>query len=140
VAEAQESRPLKGRGIAVGVQTTLRGLQLAAIYTGDTSWNKQPEQFRKEVADKAVWADGNISEKVLPSSSRNEGCAIAEWIMLNLNAGFISGEDEAYEKAENALWNLNPTTPMAERCWNRKRGGAACTTPGSPWSSLPTTR
>jgi len=112
VAEAQESRPLKGRGIAVGVQTTLRGLQLAAIYTGDSSWNKQPEQFRKEVADKAVWADGNISEKVLPSSSRNEGCAIAEWIMLNLNAGFISGEDEAYEKAENALWNalfLNQT-------------------------------
>ena len=111
VAEAQQSRPLKGRGIATGTITTLRGLQLAAIYTGDTPWNKQPEHARKEIADKAVWADGNISES-LPSSSRNEGCAIADWIMLNLNAGFISGEDEAYEKAENALWNalfLNQT-------------------------------
>ena len=111
VAEAQQSRPLKDWGIALGTMSTLRGLQLAAIYTGDTSWNKQPEQARKEIAENAAWPDGNISEK-LPHSSRNEGCAIAEWIMLNLNAGFISGEDEAYEKAENALWNalfLNQT-------------------------------
>jgi hypothetical protein len=103
VVEAQQSRPLKGR-LAHGVLTMLRGLQLAAIYTGDASWNKQPEQFRKEIADVIAWPDGNISE-VFPNSSRNEGCAIADWVMLNLYAGFISGEDEAYEKAENALWN-----------------------------------
>ena len=91
--------------------TTLRGLQLAAIYTGDTSWNKQPEKFRKEIADEVAWADGSISE-LFPKSGRNEGCSIADWVMLNLYAGFISGEDEAYEKAENALWNalfLNQT-------------------------------
>jgi hypothetical protein len=103
VVEAQQSRPLKGR-LAHGVLTMLRGLQLAAIYTGDASWNKQPEQFRKEIAEVIAWPDGNISE-VFPNSSRNEGCAIADWVMLNLYAGFISGEDEAYEKAENALWN-----------------------------------
>ena len=103
VAEAQQSRPLNGRH-SHGVMTTLRGLQLAAIYTGDASWNKLPEQFRKEIADEAAWADGNISE-LFPQSRRNEGCSIADWVMLNLYAGFISGEDEAYEKAENALWN-----------------------------------
>lgn len=103
VAEAQQSRPLKGRH-SHGVMTTLRGLQLAAIYTGDSSWNNLPEQFRKQIADEVVWADGNISE-LFPQSGRNEGCSIADWILLNLHAGFISGEDEAYEKAENALWN-----------------------------------
>ena len=103
VAEAQQSRPLKGRH-SHGVMTTLRGLQLAAIYTGDASWNKLPEQFRKEIANEAAWADGSISE-LFPTSKRNEGCSISDWVMLNLYAGFISGEDEAYEKAENALWN-----------------------------------
>ena len=102
VADVQ-SRPLKGRH-STGMMTTLRGLQLAAIYTGDASWNKLPEQFRKEIANEAAWADGNISE-LFPYSGRNEGCSIADWVMLNLYAGFISGEDEAYEKAENALWN-----------------------------------
>jgi len=103
VAEAQQSRPLKGRH-SHGVMTTLRGLQLAAIYTGDTSWNRLPEQCRKEIAEETAWADGSISE-LFPKSSRNEGCSIADWVMLNLYAGFISGEDEAYERAENALWN-----------------------------------
>jgi DUF1680 family protein len=101
VAEAQQ--PLKGRH-SHGVMTTLRGLQLAAIYTGDASWNKLPEQFRKEIAEETAWADGSISE-LFPTSKRNEGCSIADWVMLNLYAGFISGEDEAYEKAENALLN-----------------------------------
>jgi len=104
VADLQQSLPLKGRGISTGAMTTLRGLQLAAIYTGDASWNKLPEQSRKEIAEEAAWPDGNISE-TFPRSSRNEACSIADWVMLNLYAGFITGEDEAYEKAENALWN-----------------------------------
>jgi hypothetical protein len=104
VADMQQSLPLKGRGISTGAMTTLRGLQLAAIYTGDASWNKLPEQSRKEIAEEAAWPDGNISE-VFPHSGRNEGCSISDWVMLNLYAGFITGEDEAYEKAENALLN-----------------------------------
>ena len=36
---------------------------------------------------------------------RNEGCSIADWLMLNLNAGLITGEDGAYEKAERIFWN-----------------------------------
>lgn len=87
-----------------GFLTTLRGFQLAAIYTGDESFNELPEKFRKEISERAVWADGNITEG-FPISSRNEGCSIADWIMLNLYAGFITGADEAYDKAENALHN-----------------------------------
>lgn len=87
-----------------GFMTTLRGLQFAALYTGDVSWNRLPEKFRQEIAERAVWPDGNIPE-VFPMSGRNEGCSIADWVMLNLYAGFITGRDEAYEKAENALYN-----------------------------------
>ncbi|MEA4890507.1 MAG: glycoside hydrolase family 127 protein [Clostridiaceae bacterium] len=84
--------------------TTLRGLQLAAIFSGDNSFNRLPEKFRTEIQERAVWADGNIPE-IFPMSTRNEGCSIADWIMLNLYAGFITGNDEAYEKAELAMYN-----------------------------------
>lgn len=87
-----------------GLMTTLRGLQFAALYTGDTTWNELPERMRREIADRAVWPDGNIPE-IFPASGRNEGCSIADWIMLNLYAGFITGRDEAYQNAENALHN-----------------------------------
>ena len=88
-----------------GLLTTLRGLQLAAIYTGDNGWNEKPERVRRTIIDQCYeMPDGCIAE-TLPHSFRNEGCAIADWLMLNLNAGFISGQDEAYAKAENILWN-----------------------------------
>jgi hypothetical protein len=118
VAEAQQSSPLKGRH-SHGVMTTLRGLQLAAIYTGDASWNKLPEQFRKQIADQAAWADGSITE-LFPTSKRNEGCSISDWVMLNLYAGFISGEDEAYEKAENALLNALFLNQMVNGCFGHR--------------------
>ena len=94
-----------------GFMTVLRGFQLAAIYTGDKSFNDLPEKFRKVIAEEAVWADGNISES-FPMSQRNEGCSIADWIMLNLYSGFITGNPECYEFAETAMMNalaLNQT-------------------------------
>ncbi len=88
-----------------GLQTTMRGLQLAAIYTGDSSWNEKPERLRRKIIDEFIeMPDGCIAE-TLPRSFRNEGCSIADWLMLNLNSGFISGSDEAYAKAETILWN-----------------------------------
>ena len=87
-----------------GFMTTLRGLQFAAIYSGDLSFNRLPEKFRKEIEERSVWADGNIPES-FPMSGRNEGCSISDWIMLNLYAGFITGSGEAYEKAERAMYN-----------------------------------
>lgn len=94
-----------------GLMTVLRGFQLAAIYTGDKEFNDLPEKFRKEIEKDAVWVDGNIPE-IFPVDSRNEGCSIADWIMLNLYSGFITGNPECYELAENAMFNalsLNQT-------------------------------
>ena len=88
-----------------GYMSTLRGLQNAALVTGDLSWNAKPEENRRIIAEKRFeMPDGSISEN-FPRSTRNEGCSIADWLMVNLNAGLILGENAAYEKAERILWN-----------------------------------
>ena len=88
-----------------GTLTTLRGLQQAALHTDDLSWNEKPERFRRQIIDRRYeMPDGCIAE-IFPHGFRNEGCSIADWVMLNLNAAWLTGDDEGYEKAENALWN-----------------------------------
>src|SRR5690606_34113856 len=36
---------------------------------------------------------------------RNEGCSIADWLMFNLNAALIKGDNDAYDRAERTFWN-----------------------------------
>jgi len=90
-----------------GLLTTMRGLQMAAIHTGDASWNEKPEQLRNTIIEQYYeMPDGCMPEVMLTSRiGRNEGCAIADWLMLNLNSGLISGQADAYTRAENILWN-----------------------------------
>ena len=88
-----------------GLMSTLRGLQSAAIHTGDASWNEKPEHFRRMIIDERFeMPDGCVCE-IFPVSLRNEGCSIADWLMLNLFSACISGEREGYDKAENILFN-----------------------------------
>ncbi len=88
-----------------GFMTSIRGLQVMTLLTGDLSWNAIPDQSQKYIIEKQlVMPDGNIPE-AFPTSARNEGCSIADWILLNLYQGLIHGDDESYEKAERAFWN-----------------------------------
>lgn len=90
---------------AHGFLSTLRGLQVAALITGDKGWNTKVERYRQTIIEKHYeMPDGGMPE-VFPPGHRNEGCAIADWIMVNLNAGLITGDDSAYAKAEHSLWN-----------------------------------
>ena len=85
--------------------TKLRGLQTAALITGDAAWNAKAEASRRMIIDRHFeLPDGCISES-LPYSARNEGCSIANWLIVNLNAGAITGDDAAYEHAEHIMWN-----------------------------------
>lgn len=87
-----------------GYTSTMRGFQLAAIYSGDMSFNEKPEHFRQHcIAEHFPSIDGGVSE-LYPRSFRNEGCSISDWLMLNLNAGLLGAKD-AYHVAENTLWN-----------------------------------
>ena len=42
---------------------------------------------------------------MFPRNFRNEGCSIADWLMMNLNAAAISSDPFAYDRAENILQN-----------------------------------
>jgi len=85
--------------------TTLRGVQAWSITTGNKQWNEQVEAIRKRIIEEEYeMADGGIAE-VFPRSFRNEGCSVGDWLMVNLNAGFLNQDDSAYETAENILWN-----------------------------------
>ena len=88
-----------------GFMTTMRGLQLAALYSGDAAWNERPEFFRRKIIDERYERPDGCVAECFPRSFRNEGCSIADWMMLNLNSALISGEAEGYAKAENILWN-----------------------------------
>jgi len=84
--------------------TTLRGLQRAALYSGDPVWTEKVERFWKRIAAECERPDGGVAESY-PESARNEGCAIADWMVINLQAGLLTGDDAAYEKAEHIFYN-----------------------------------
>jgi hypothetical protein len=86
------------------LMTTLRGLQLAALFTGDLSWNEKPERIRRLIIERRFEMPDGCTPECFPRSARNEGCSIADWLMLNLNAGLL-GNDAAYDKAERVFWN-----------------------------------
>ena len=88
-----------------GYLATLRGLQLAALITGDAAWGEKPEAARRMIVENHYETpDGGVAE-CFPPNKRNEGCAIADWLMLNLNAGLLGDDDAAYDKAERIFWN-----------------------------------
>jgi hypothetical protein len=88
-----------------GYMATLRGLQMAALVTGDAAWNAKPGAARRMIIERHYeMPDGCVSE-CFPHSGANEGCSIADWLMLNLNTGAIASDDAAYEHAEHILWN-----------------------------------
>ncbi|MBM3240443.1 hypothetical protein FJZ31_29520 [Candidatus Poribacteria bacterium] len=88
-----------------GFLSTLCGLQVAALITGDNAWNVKVERYRQTIIERHYeMPDGGIPEG-FPPGQRNEGCSIADWIMVNLNAGLITGDETAYTRAEHSLWN-----------------------------------
>ncbi len=88
-----------------GFMTTIRGLQVMTLLTGDLSWNLIPDRSQKYIIEKQlVMPDGNIPEG-FPTSARNEGCSISDWMLLNLYQGLIHGDENAYDKAERTFWN-----------------------------------
>jgi len=90
---------------AHGFMSTLRGLQVAAIVTGDKTWNEKPQKNRRIIIDQHFERPDGCTPEGFPSSAGNEGCSIADWLMLNLNEGRLGDDDSAYEKAERIFFN-----------------------------------
>jgi len=89
-----------------GYLTTLRGILKAGVLARDEELIQFVKERRQDILDKGcVYPNGDISEAFPRVSARNEGCSIADWIMLNLLYAHYFGEDEAYEMVEHSLWN-----------------------------------
>ena len=88
-----------------GYLTTLRGILKAAIYSGDEELAEFVKLRYREILDAdCILPNGDVSE-CFPHSHRNEGCSIADWIMLNLYYADCFGDDIAFARAEHSLWN-----------------------------------
>lgn len=88
-----------------GFLTTLRGMQRLALITGDMRYNELPERYRAMIRDQRFeTCTGDVFES-FPVSTRNEACAVADWLMMNLYAAHLTDDDRAYAKAEHVLWN-----------------------------------
>ena len=109
---------------AHGYMATLRGLQTAALITGDAAWNAKPEAARRMIIERHFEMADGCTPECFPHSGATEGCAIADWLMLNLNTAAIAGDDAAYEHAEHILWNA-----LAFNQWNTGCFGHRSTSP-----------
>ena len=90
---------------AHGYMATLRGLQAAALVTGDAAWNERPEAARRMIIERHFEMPDGCTPEGFPHSGSNEGCSIADWLMLNLNTAAITGDAAGYAHAEHILWN-----------------------------------
>ena len=109
---------------AHGYMATLRGLQAAALVTGDAAWNEKPEAARRMIIERHYELPDGCTPECFPHSGATEGCSIADWLMLNLNTAAITGRAEAYEHAEHILWNA-----LAFNQWNTGCFGVRSTSP-----------
>jgi hypothetical protein len=104
---------------AHGFLSTLRGLQQMAMLTGDLSWNEKVEENRRLIIERHYeMPDGCVPEG-FPRNGRNEGCAIADWLIVNLNAGLL-GAPDAYEKAERIFWNALSFNQWVTGCFGHR--------------------
>lgn len=88
-----------------GYMTTLRGIMRAAIYANDRELAEFVKEKREEILKNGVTEIGDICEAFPHNSPRNEGCSIADWVMLNLLYGHYFDDANAYKIAEHSLWN-----------------------------------
>ncbi len=85
------------------LMTTLRSMLYAARVSGDAWFLDTVKDYRDEILP-FQYADGSVAEG-FPRSHRNEGCSIADWIMLNLRYAALTGDGEAWDIAEYSLLN-----------------------------------
>jgi len=105
---------------AHGYLATLRGLQVAALITGDSAWNTKVETYRWMIIERHFEMPDGCTPECFPHSAANEGCSIADWLMLNLNAGAITGDTEAYQHAERILWNALAFNQWITGCFGHR--------------------
>ena len=86
-----------------GMMTVLRSMLTLAGMTGDAGIVAEVNEYRKKIRENQ-YPDGSVAE-AFPRSYRNEGCSIADWVILNLRYYRLTGDREALDDAEHSLFN-----------------------------------
>jgi DUF1680 family protein len=82
-----------------------RGFADLYALTGDPRWRVAAERDWKIFADRHLLPTGGVKESLNSKCVRDEGCAEADWLRLNLSLWRLTGEGYYLDAAERALKN-----------------------------------
>ncbi len=89
-----------------GLLSSLRGMLELGLATGDGEWLRRVEQQWQALADSEnLLIQGAVPEYLAPGIKRDEGCAEADWLRLNLALWRQTGARHYLEHAERTLFN-----------------------------------
>jgi DUF1680 family protein len=83
----------------------VRGFADLYALTGEPRWCEAAERDWHIFADRHLLPTGGVKEMLEPKCDRDEGCAEADWLRLNLSLWRLTGEGRYLDAAERSLKN-----------------------------------
>jgi DUF1680 family protein len=83
----------------------MRGFADLYALTGQRHWREVAERDWKIFVDQHLFPTGGVKEMLEPKCVRDEGCAEADWLRLNLSLWRLTGEGRYLDAAERCLKN-----------------------------------
>ena len=84
---------------------TMRGFADLYALTREPRWREAAERDWHIFADRHLLPTGGVKEMLEPKCDRDEGCAEADWLRLNLSLWRLTGEGRYLDAAERSLKN-----------------------------------
>jgi hypothetical protein len=84
---------------------TARGFADLYALTGERRWRDAAERDWRIFADRHLLPTGGVKEMLEAKCVRDEGCAEADWLRLNLSLWRLTGEGRYLDAAERSLKN-----------------------------------
>ena len=97
----QPAAPLHSHGRL----SALRGVLALYELTGDRKWLDGVERDWRTFFERYRLATGGITEMLARGEARDEGCAVADWLRLNLGLWRATGQGRYLDEAERCLKN-----------------------------------
>ena len=82
-----------------------RGFADLYALTGQRRWREAAERDWQMFVDRHLFPTGGVKESLARQCNRDEGCAEADWLRLNLSLWRLTGEGRYLDAAERSLKN-----------------------------------
>lgn len=83
----------------------MRGFADLYALTGERRWRDAAERDWQIFSDRHLFPTGGVKEMLENKCNRDEGCAAADWLRLNLSLWRLTGEGRYLDAAERSLKN-----------------------------------